>query len=310
MARGVELEKRELRKGSMRSFHLGSGIDLYIADFIPSESIEQRFETTNPVLRFYFHIFGSGYWELHSPYRSTSQNRLIHSDSLSSVLFYPEMEGKMHLPVEQRQFHLSVYITPSLLNTYLGGGLDQFPEDLRAISEGCVDKGFSHAGPLSQMMNLAIQHLLDCPYTGPMKALYMESKAMELIVHKLAQTLSVDKTKDMPRKAGPDEMERIHHARDILCSDLENPPRLFDLAHTVGTNHSQLNVGFRELFGTTVFGYLRQMRLLEARRMLEEEDMNVIEAALSVGYSSVSSFSKAFSEHFGLQPVMCRKKKH
>jgi AraC family transcriptional activator of pyochelin receptor len=303
------VKKKGRRHGSLQSFRFKSGMALHIADFIPTESINQRFESESPVLRFYFHMLGSGYWELYSPYRGTIQNRLTHSNLFSSILFYPEIEGKMFLPVEHRQFHLSIYITPSQLNNYLGGCMDPFPKDLIAISEGCVDKGFSHGGPMSQMMNMAVQNLLDCPYTGPMKELYMENKAIELIVHKLSQTVSMEAMKRRPFKVGPHETDRIHQARDILCRNLETPPRLSELAHAVGTNHCRLNTGFRELFGTTVFGYLRQKRLEEARRLLEVEHANVTEAALRVGYNSIPSFSKAFSEYFGIQPVMCRKNK-
>jgi AraC family transcriptional activator of pyochelin receptor len=284
-------------------------MDLHIADFVPSETIEQRFETQHPVLRFYFHVRASGYWELQSRYHSRSLEKLTHRDHLSSVLFYPEIEGKMVLPVKCRQFHLSIYITPGLLSTYLGGCPDRFPEDLRVISEGCVDTGFSHAGPLSHLMHQAIGQILDCPYSGPMRSLYLESKAMELVAHKLAQTASAPDEPDRAVKLDLQEADRIRHARDILCRDLENPPRLFDLAHAVGTNHCRLNLGFRRLFGTTVFGYLRQMRLAEARRLLEEESRNVTETALCVGYNSLSSFSKAFTGHFGRQPMACRKKK-
>jgi AraC-like DNA-binding protein len=284
-------------------------MQLHIADFVPSEAIRQRFETENPVLRFYFHILASGHWELKAPYRSPSQKIVPHSNSFSSVLFYPEIEGKMVLPKENRQFHISLYITPSQLNRYLGGRLKQFPKELIEISEGCVDRGFSHQGSFSKMMNLSIQNLLDCPYTGPMKELYMENKAIELIVHKLAQTLTTHDMQKKPLKIDLAETDRIHRARDILCQDLESPPRLSDLAHAVGTNHCRLNVGFREIFGTTVFGYLRQRRLIEAKRRIEEEQMSVTEAALSVGYNSISSFSKAFSEFFGIQPMMCQKRR-
>jgi AraC-like DNA-binding protein len=306
--KGIQLKKRGRRHGSMQSFRFNSDMALHIADFIPNEAIRQRFETEKPLLRFYFHLLGSGYWELYSPYHGTTQNRVNHFDGLSTILFYPQMEAKMHLPVDRRQFHLSIYITPPLLRHYLGDRLDPFPKDLIAISEGCLDRGFFHGGSMSRMMNLAVQHLLDCPYTGPMKTLYMENKAIELIVHKLAQTVSMDTTKEKPSKVGPQETDRIHRARDILCRDLETPPRLSELAHAVGTNHCRLNVGFRELYGTTVFGFLRQKRLEEARRLLEEEHASVTEAALSVGYNSIPSFSKAFTEYFGLKPMLCRKK--
>ncbi len=302
-------KKRKHRTGLLKSFHFKSGMDLHIADFIPSEDITQRFETQNPVLRFYFHILASGHWELKSPYLSPPQKILPHSNSFSSVLFYPEIEGKMVLPKENRQFHISIYIPPALFNTYLGGRLEQFPQALIEISKGCVDRGFSHQSSFSKMMNLSIQHLLDCPYNGPMKELYMENKAIELIVHKLAQTITTNDKRETPLKIELHETDRIHHARDLLCQDLENPPRLSDLAHAVGTNHCRLNYGFRELYGTTVFGYLRQRRLTEAKRLVEEDGMNVTEAALSVGYNSISSFSKAFSEYFGMQPMMCRKRK-
>ena len=246
---------------------------LHIADFKPSEKIEERFGSGDPAFRFYFHILASGYWELKSPYRSISHGQLIRYDGCSSVIFYPEMEGKMFLPADRRQFHLSIYIRQSMLNTYLGGCLDQLPKAFIDISQGCIDTGFSHESSLSQMMNLCIQHLLDCPYTGRMKDLYMENKAIELIVHKLAQTITTDDKRDLPpNKIKLHETDRIHRAKDILCRDLESPPRLSDLAHAVGTNHSQLNRGFRELYGTTVFGYLRRKRLIEARRMIEIED--------------------------------------
>jgi AraC family transcriptional activator of pyochelin receptor len=303
------LGKSAHRKGSLQSFCFNSGTSLHIADFIPSETIVERFGSGDPALRFYFHIIASGYWELQSPYRSTSQKKLVCSNNFSSVIFYSEMEGKMCLPMDRRQFHISIYLRPSMLNTYFGGLLNQFPQALNDIANGCDKTGFSHESSFSNMMNRSIQHLLDCPYTGSMKAFYMENKAIELILHKLAQIVSINNKCDAPLKIEQPEMDRIHRARDILCRDLDTPPRLSDLAHAVGTNHSRLNHGFRELYGTTVFGYLRQKRLIEARRLIEAEDANVTEAALSVGYNSISSFSKAFSDYFGMLPVMCRRKK-
>lgn len=305
----MKLKKRTRREGTLQSFRFDSGMHLHIADFKPSETIVERFGSGDAAIRFYFNILASGHWELKSPYRSISQGELIRSNGFSSVIFYPEMEGKMFLPVDRRQYHLSIYIRPSMLNTYIGRCSDQLPKALIDISQGSVETGFSHESPFSQMMNLSIQHLLDCPYTGPMKELYMENKAVELIVHKLAQTVSSDEKKDSSQKMELHETDHIHRARDILCRDLESPPRLSDLAHAVGTNHSRLNRGFRETYGTSVFGYLRRKRLIEARRLIEIEDASVTEAAFSVGYNSISSFSKAFYEYFGMRPMTCRKKK-
>jgi AraC family transcriptional regulator, transcriptional activator of the genes for pyochelin and ferripyochelin receptors len=295
--------------GLRQTFSLRPGLNVNAADFKPSETTENRFQSTSPVLRFYFHIAGSGYWELQSPHGRTAENRITHCDRFSTALFYPELEGKMHLPAECRQFHLSIHISPTLLNSYLGDDCENFPEELRAISEGCERRDFAHSGPLSQIMDAAVHQLLHSPYTGAMKRLYMESKAIELIAHKLAQIVSPNSSAQTPLKLRSDDIDRIRYAEEILCRDLERPPKLFDLARTVGTNHCDLNKGFREVFGVTVFGHLRQMRLINAKRLLEEEGMNVTEAALTVGYNSMSSFSRAFSEFFGQSPATCSKKR-
>jgi AraC-like DNA-binding protein len=303
------MTKRAPHEDRMQAFSLMPGMHLHIADFTPPETIEQKFETTNPVLRFYFYTSVSGYWELHSPYRSGSKNRITYTDQLSSVFFYPELEGKLFLPAECRQSHLSIYITPDLLNRYLGDYFAHLPVALRDISEGSMDKGFYHSGPLPRIMDAAVDQLMTCPYTGPARRLYLESKVLELLAHKITQICQPDAMQPPRSDLRPDDMERIRLAREILCRDLENPPNLHDLARAVGVNHGKLNIGFRNLYGTTVFGYLRRMRLLEAKRLIDQGDMNVTEVAVSVGYNSLPSFSKAFSEFFGLPPMQCLKKR-
>lgn len=301
--------EQETSCGLVETLHVRSGLDVCIADFSSPGTIEKHFEKTSPSLRFYFYISGGEHWGFRSPYENTSQNELVISDRLSTILYYSELEGKRCWQPKHRQFHISVHITPSLLSAYLSGRLDGFPKELQAIFEGCTDRGFSHVGALSRTMNATIQNLLDCPYDGLMKDLYVENKAIELIVHKLAQIVSLHVTEAASSKFDLREFGRLELARDILCRDLERPPRLFDLVRAVGLDHCRLNQGFRKLYGTTVFGYLKQTRLTEAKRLLENDGMNVTEAAVSVGYSSISSFSNAFLEYFGMRPVACLKKR-
>jgi AraC-like DNA-binding protein len=56
------------------------------------------------------------------------------------------------------------------------------------------------------------------------------------------------------------------------------------------------------IFGTTVFGYLRQCRMEQARLLLLEGRMNVREAAQAVGYASQSRFAAVFRKTFGVNP--------
>ncbi|MFZ5813350.1 MAG: helix-turn-helix domain-containing protein [Thermodesulfobacteriota bacterium] len=65
---------------------------------------------------------------------------------------------------------------------------------------------------------------------------------------------------------------------------------------------------FRDAFGTTLRGYLRDLRLDTARDLLERQGLSVSETALSVGYESLPSFSRSFHARFGYPPVSYRAK--
>jgi AraC-like DNA-binding protein len=54
--------------------------------------------------------------------------------------------------------------------------------------------------------------------------------------------------------------------------------------------------------GMTIPQYLRQIRMERAAELLKSGKFNVTEAALGVGYNSLSHFSEAFSETMGCCP--------
>jgi AraC-like DNA-binding protein len=88
----------------------------------------------------------------------------------------------------------------------------------------------------------------------------------------------------------------------MLVSNLENPPGLAELAGAAGMSHPKLNRCFRRLYGVTVFQYLRNERFNRARRMLEDQGLTVTETAYAVGYDSLSHFSQAYKNYFGVSP--------
>jgi AraC-like DNA-binding protein len=102
------------------------------------------------------------------------------------------------------------------------------------------------------------------------------------------------------------DIDRLHRAKEILLQDLENPPSLLELARLVGLNDYKLKSGFRQLFGTTVFGYLYQQRMKQAHELLQSSEANVTEIANQVGYTSLSAFSNAFKKFYGISPSQVR----
>ena len=70
----------------------------------------------------------------------------------------------------------------------------------------------------------------------------------------------------------------------------------------VGTNEFKLKVGFRSIFGTTVYGYLSDHRMEHARKMLTVDKVRIKEVAVEVGYSNPSHFIAAYKRKFGVTP--------
>lgn len=95
-------------------------------------------------------------------------------------------------------------------------------------------------------------------------------------------------------------------AQRLLLDNLADAPDLAGLARAVGTNRRQLNEAFRKHTGVTVFDYLREARMNEARRLLGETSLEVQAIANTLGYGNAANFSTAFRERFGLTPRQYR----
>jgi len=153
-------------------------------------------------------------------------------------------------------------------------------------------------------MRRLITQIFHCPYTGIAADYFVEAKIMELIACKLDELAgSSDKSgRRRPCALKKDDIDRLYFARDLLTADLENPPGLDQLSRQVGISRTKLINGFCHIFGTTPGAYIRDVRLKRARQMLCDQDKNLTEIALMVGYASSSHFSKAFSAHYGVPP--------
>ncbi len=97
-------------------------------------------------------------------------------------------------------------------------------------------------------------------------------------------------------------LERVAKVRKALLSDLENPPPLEDLALLCGCHPQYLSRTFSEAAGTTISLYLRRLRIERAAELISTGRMNASEAALEVGYRSLSHFSQAFRAEKGKSP--------
>lgn len=116
-----------------------------------------------------------------------------------------------------------------------------------------------------------------------------------------SQDLQADATTPPEEGQGLDQV-LFRAARRLITQQLEHPLELADLAKAVGTNSRRLNEAFRQCAGVTVFDFLREERLKEARRLLSDTSLEIQLIASQLGYSSAANFSTAFRERFGVSP--------
>lgn len=166
-----------------------------------------------------------------------------------------------------------------------------------------LDKGRDDVlgmGPLPSALRAVAQALLRPHYHGAMGRLYQQGKTLEMLAHHFAFFASDgDSADDFTAR----DMARLRMARDRLLADLRDPPDLEGLAREVGLSAKRLNRGFRAVYGSTVFAYLRDARLDAARRALDEgTPMPLKQLAWELGYGQVSNFVTAFRRRFGVSP--------
>ncbi|MGF1568620.1 MAG: helix-turn-helix transcriptional regulator [Nodosilinea sp.] len=197
-------------------------------------------------------------------------------------------------------------LAPNVLCQF--GEASHLPHELQALACGEPPASFYRQGQTTVDMQVILHQILSCPYRGVVKQMYLEGKVLELAALQFAQFTEQDSSA-LSTTLKPGDLERLHQAKRILEQQFEQPPSLITLARQVGLNDFKLKQGFRQVFGTTVFGYLRDYRLDQARSLLAEGRLSVQQVAHAVGYAQSSYFARAFRRKFGINPKVYQVKR-
>lgn len=138
--------------------------------------------------------------------------------------------------------------------------------------------------------------------------------------HLEQHVLEASKTKKQPfhgespntKKSKPrlsfEDIEKIRNGRDIIINNLEMDfPSLKAFALQLGTNEFKLKYGFKELYGTSVFNFIKQERMRKSKMMLQYSTQSVKSIAQLTGFKSISHFSRTFKLYYGCSPSSLRK---
>lgn len=106
-----------------------------------------------------------------------------------------------------------------------------------------------------------------------------------------------------------EDIRKLREARDLLINNLDKDfPSIKEFALQIGTNTFKLKYGFKELYGISVYRFLRIERLRKAKMLIQYGDRSFKSIAHMTGFKSVPHFSRTFKKQFGYTPTELRKR--
>jgi AraC-like DNA-binding protein len=219
-----------------------------------------------------------------------------------SLLFYyqgdPGLEA-LRLANQKHRF-ITVEFSRDFLREHFAAQKENLAPIITDVVSGAATVGrISKAERLSTLHLQLFQSLQQCPVFQPAREIWFRCKALELAALLFFRPAGGELFCTRTQRAARDRVERV---RIILRERLEDPPSLEQLGKEVGCSPFYLSRLFSQEAGMTIQQYLREVRMERAAELLRSGQCNVTEAAMAVGYNSLSHFSSAFHETFGCCP--------
>jgi len=252
-----------------------------------------RFEEPLIAVAFY----GSGNVDLAVNYNEKSK-KFHHTKGLA-LSFYADDQVEFEHTISPDKDLECIVIATAIKN------IDQLPnqegEIFKDLLQELVNPKDSYVEGPSFFMTPEMERIIDSifanTYSGKTKMMFFRSQITAMLSHFFGQLALMHTT-----SSKTNYRDKLNQVRDILISNLENPPSLTEISKTIGLNTTKLKKEFKAVFGVPVFKYLHNERLSTAHKLISEEQTTVQEAAWQVGYDSLSSFSNAFAKKFGYRP--------
>jgi AraC-like DNA-binding protein len=217
------------------------------------------------------------------------------------------LPGKSGLQALRRAGERHQFVTVEFSTDYLRAQLATCDGALHPGVEAFV-RDESQSACLGEVVALTAEQeqlagqLVRPPVFQGARSLWYQSKILQLIVdfcfaRRGDDELFCDRQKRQAR-------ERVRRVASLLQQRLTEPPSLEEIGRAVGCSPFYLSRTFSTEMRMTIPQYLRKLRMERAAELLRTGKYNVTEAAMEVGYSSLSHFSQAFCQIMGCCPAL------
>ena len=272
-----------------------NGIMLNFGNFVPGKERRLIARMDTPVIEMRFALQGDTNVRI-------GEHQACFSSGYHQIFYSGEPD------IEYSRNKSATVFEVSLTEHYFERLVSEDCEPMVRMAEFMVKKEFAFIGQelmITPAMYLTIQDIRNSKRRDGLSRIYLESRVLDLLMLQIGQLQQSLKPAWLTRLKAYD-IEKIYYAREILERHISKPCSLINLAHQAGINDFKLKQGFKEIFGTTVFGFLHDKRMSDARKMLLDSGCSLGEVAFYCGFEHVKNFSSAFKKYWGVTPAQLR----
>ena len=189
---------------------------------------------------------------------------------------------------------------PRCLSCFLDD-VDVSPENLR--KKFCSGDGFIARS------NESVEHIFSELYNVPesIRGGYFKVKILELFL--FLSAMETDRDETARHSVSRSHMELARSVSRYLTDHMDERVTLDMLSAVFHISGTQIKQSFREVYGVSIYSFIRAEKMRAAARMLATSDLTVLDIAGRFGYDNGSKFAVAFRDVMGLSPKEYRETK-
>ena len=283
---------KNIAESSFKETNLENGF--HILHFQNNDDVNVNFERNveSSFIQLHFCLKGN------SNFKFNDDNYVFNILDKHCVLLYnPQQNLPIRLEMPPQGNLISILVSIKKLHSLFSKEANYIP----FLSEENSNKKFYDDSIMKPSVLNVLQQMVNLRLDSRIRDLYMKGKIYEL----LSLHFQKDEISDgeyCPFLVDEGEILKIRKAKNIITSRISDPPSLNELSNEIGLSLKKLKEGFKQIYGDTVYSFLFDYKMEQARIMLESNQFNVNEVGSKIGYSMASHFIAAFKKKFGTTP--------
>ncbi|WP_249275156.1 helix-turn-helix domain-containing protein [Terribacillus saccharophilus] len=151
----------------------------------------------------------------------------------------------------------------------------------------------------SELRQLLRKMLFEQSQNHPIHAM-----GLKLLLAQVLYQLAIMQQEDTTQDTNTRRAKWLKHHLETRYFEIAS---MEEVAAKAGVSSRYMNQIFKEMYDTTPYQFLTEVRLLKVKKMLRESDREIVSICFEVGFEAVSTFYRVFKKYVGVTPNVYRR---